>query len=124
MKLWGAGGRPLLTDNQRQDQRARPQVVPGEVQVGNEETFVLSKSSQALEQVAQGGGGVPVPGGVQGKVGRGAQGHVLVGDIGGGGMVGEWLDQMVLEGFSNLNDSKILRNEMKWNLLFNQFEVT
>ena len=57
-------------------------------QVGNEETFLLRKSSQALEWVAQGGGGVTVPGGVQGKVGHGAWGHGLVGDIGGRGMVG------------------------------------
>ena len=42
--------------------------MPGEVQVGNEETFLLRKSSQALGQVAQGGGGVTVPGGVQGKL--------------------------------------------------------
>lgn len=53
-------------------------VVPGEVQDGNEETFLLRKSSQALGWVAQGGVGVPVPGGVQGEVGRGAWGHGLV----------------------------------------------
>lgn len=34
------------------------------------------------------GGGVTVAGGVQGKVGCGAQGHGLVGDISGRGMVG------------------------------------
>ena len=34
----------------------------GEVQVGNEEPFLLGKSSQALGRVAQGGGGVTVPG--------------------------------------------------------------
>uniref|UniRef100_A0A8B9EG95 Uncharacterized protein n=1 Tax=Anser cygnoides TaxID=8845 RepID=A0A8B9EG95_ANSCY len=34
--------------------------------------FLETKSSQALGRVAQGGGGVTVPGGVQGKVGRGA----------------------------------------------------
>ena len=37
--------------------------------------------------VAQGGGGITLPGGVQGKVGRGAWGHDLVGDTGGRGMV-------------------------------------
>ena len=47
------------------------------------------------------GSGVTVPGGVQGKVGRGAQGHGLVGDIGGRGMVGPW----ILKVFSNLNNS-------------------
>jgi len=43
-----------------------------QVQVGNEETFLLRKSSQALEWVAQGSGGVTIPGDVQEKVGRGA----------------------------------------------------
>ena len=43
---------------------------------------------------AQGGGGVTTPGGVQGKVGRGAWGHVLVGDLGGRG----WLDLNELGG--------------------------
>ena len=62
--------------------------MPGEAQVGNEETFLLSKSGQALGRVAQGGGGVPVPGGVQGEVGRGAWGQGLVVVGGGGGMVG------------------------------------
>ena len=46
------------------------------------EKFLLRKSSQALGWVAQGGGGVTIPGGVQGTVGRGAWGHGLVGDIG------------------------------------------
>lgn len=81
--------------------------MPGEVQVGNEETFLLRKSSQALGRVAQGGGGVPIPGGVQGKVGRGAWGHGSAGDIGGRG----WLDQMILEGFSNLYDAMIQLGE-------------
>ncbi|EOB05890.1 hypothetical protein Anapl_07549, partial [Anas platyrhynchos] len=43
----------------------------GEVQVGNEKTFLLRKSSQALQRVAQAGGGVTIPEGVQRKVGRG-----------------------------------------------------
>ena len=44
----------------------------GGVHVVNQETFLLRKSSQALERVAQGGGGVTVPGGVQVKAGCGA----------------------------------------------------
>ena len=36
--------------------------MPGEVRVGNEETFLLRKSSQALGRVAQGGGGITVMG--------------------------------------------------------------
>jgi len=43
---------------------------------------------QALEWVAQGGGGVTDPGGVQGTFGRCVEGHGLVGTIGEGRMVG------------------------------------
>ena len=39
----------------------------GEVQVGYQETFVLQKSGEALEQVVQGGGGLIVSGRVQEK---------------------------------------------------------
>ena len=45
----------------------------------------------------------PSLGGVQGKVGRGAQGHGLVGDTGGRGTAGP--DDLV---FSSLNDSVTL----------------
>lgn len=41
-----------------------PQVVPGEVQFGEEEKFLLIKSSQALERVAQEGSGDTIPGAV------------------------------------------------------------
>lgn len=52
--------------------------------------FLLRKSSKTLEQVTQGGGGgVTIAGGIQGRVGHGAQGHALVGDIGGKRMVGQ-----------------------------------
>lgn len=49
-------------------------VVPQDlqVQVGNNETFLLRKSGQALEMDAHGGGGITVPDDVQGKVGHGA----------------------------------------------------
>jgi len=43
-----------------------------EVQVGK---FLLRKSGDALEQAAQGGGGVTVPGGVQEPCGCGSEGH-------------------------------------------------
>ena len=36
----------------------------GEVQVGYQEKFLLRKSGNALEQAAQGSGGVTIPGGV------------------------------------------------------------
>ena len=45
----------------------------------------VRKSGQALGRVAQGGGGVTVPGGAQGEVGRGAWGHGLVVTLVGGG---------------------------------------
>lgn len=41
-----------------------------------------------MEWIAQGCGGVTVPGGLQGKVGPGTQGHGLVGDCGSRGRVG------------------------------------
>jgi len=46
---------------------------------------IQKKSCQALEQAAQGGGGVS--GGVQGMCRCGSEGHGLVGSIGGGWMV-------------------------------------
>jgi len=58
---------------------------------------------QALAQAAQGGGGVPIPGGVQKACGCGTWGHGLAGVVGLGG----WLDSMISEVFSNLNDSVI-----------------
>jgi len=39
-----------------------PQVAPGEVQVGLKKEFLLRKSGDALEQAAQGGGGVTISG--------------------------------------------------------------
>jgi len=56
-------------------------------------------TGQALESAAQGSGAVPIPGGVQKKCRCGTLGHGLAG-------VGV-LDLMVLEVFSNLNDSRI-----------------
>lgn len=44
-------------------------VVPEEVQVGYEEEFLPSKDSQALEEAAQGGGAVPLPEGLQSRLG-------------------------------------------------------
>ena len=45
---------------------------------------------QVEEQVAQGSGGITVPGGVLEKVGRGVQGHGLVVTL----VIGGWFDQM------------------------------
>ena len=52
--------------------------MPGELQVGYSEEFLLRKSDEALEQPAQGGGGVTVPGGVQKKQRCGTEGHGLL----------------------------------------------
>ena len=49
---------------------------------------MLQKSNQALEWAAQGGGGVTIPRGVQETHRRGIEECDLVGDIGGGWMVG------------------------------------
>jgi len=51
-----------------------------------------------LEQTVQGGGGVPIPGGVKKTCRCGTSGHGLVGLV----VLGWQLDLMVLEVFSNL----------------------
>jgi len=56
-----------------------------------------------LEQAVQGGGGVPIPGGVQKTCRCGTAGHALAGLVALGGQ----LDLMNLEVFSNLDDSMI-----------------
>ena len=47
--------------------------MPGEVQVGQQQEFLLRTSAEALAQAAQGGGGVTVPRGVQDKGTRGTE---------------------------------------------------
>jgi len=51
-----------------------------------------------VEQAAQGGGGVPIPGGVQKTCRCGILGSGLVDMV----VLGGWLDMMTLEVFSNL----------------------
>ena len=58
---------------------------------------------QALEQAAQGSGGLTMPGGVQKMRRRGTSGRGLVGMV----VLGWQLDLMILEVFSKLNDSMI-----------------
>ena len=53
-----------------------------EVQIGYWGNFLYWKSGQALDQAAQGSGGVPIPGGVQKPHGCGPWGHGLVGRVG------------------------------------------
>ena len=50
--------------------------------------FILRKSGEALEEAAQGGGGVTDPGGVQRAFGCCVEGHGLARTIGEGQMVG------------------------------------
>ena len=50
---------------------------------GVENFLLIQKSDQVLEQAAQGGGGVTVPGGVQETFGCCTKGRGLVGNIGG-----------------------------------------
>ena len=69
------GGRSLLLNNKRQDKRQQPQVRPGEVQIGYEEKHLHCKGGQALEQAAQGGGGITSPGAVSKLHSCGALGH-------------------------------------------------
>ena len=70
--------------------------------LGNDSS--LRESGQALEWAAQVGGGVIIPGGVQGTFGCCTEGRGLVGNIGGRWMVG--LGD--LRGLSNLGNSVIL----------------
>ena len=73
-----------------------------DVQVGCKEQFSLRGSGEAVAQVAWEGGGVTVPGGVQELWGCGSEGH---GQCHGGSGLG--LDLVILEAFSDLNDSMI-----------------
>ena len=53
----------------------------GEVQVGYQEEILHTEGGDALEQVAQGGCGCPIPGGIQGQAGCGSgQPGLVVGD--------------------------------------------
>ena len=69
-----------------------------------QEKFLYWRSGQALQQAAQRSGGVPIPGGVQKMCRGGISGHGLAGMV----VLGWRLDLMILELFSNLNDSMIL----------------
>jgi len=57
-----------------------------------------------LEQAAQGSGGVAIPGGIQKMCRYGTSGHGLAGMV----VMGWQLDLIILEVFSNLNDSMLL----------------
>ena len=101
MARWGSA---FSLRYKQQDEREQSQAAPGEVQVGYYEEFLLRKSDEALEEAAQGSGGVTIPGGVHEKGRCGTEGHGVVGNIGAKCTV----DLDDLEVFSNLNDSMIL----------------
>jgi len=63
-----------------------------------------------LELAAQGSGGVAIPGGVQKTCGHGTAGCVLAGMVG----LGWRMDSMILEVFSNLNDSVTKCSTSPW----------
>lgn len=74
--------------------------------------FFSEKSDQALDQAAEGSGGVTASGSVRETWRCGAEGQVLVGM-----MVMDWrLELMVLEVFSNINNSMILWSKLETSL--------
>lgn len=98
------GGWPLLLGNYQQEKSIKLQTAVGQVQIGHQEEFLHWKVAQALARMAHGGGGgVSVPGGVQGVTGYGTQ-YSSLGDTVG---ISHRLD-FISEVFSNLSDSMIL----------------
>ena len=77
------------------------------------EKFLHWKSGQALDQAAQGGGGVTIPGGIQKMCRCGTSGHGLAGT----GVLGWRLDLIILEVFSNINISMILCWRERWGVV-------
>jgi len=59
-------------------------------------------NGEALEQAAQGGGGVTIPGDL----------NVALRDVGNLLVIGGWSDWMILEIFSNFGDSMILSSSL------------
>jgi len=76
--LWRGGHCPLLLGNSDRKSENGLNFHQGEVQ----ETFVLRKGGELLQQAAQGGGSVAVPGGVQETWSCDTKEHSLVGSIG------------------------------------------
>ena len=52
------------------------QIKRGEIQIGQKEKSFYSKGGEALAQVAQRGGGCPIPGDIQGWAGQGPE-HLM-----------------------------------------------
>jgi len=59
-------------------------------------------NGEALEQAAQGGGGVTIPGDL----------NVALRDVGNLLVIGGWSDRMILEILSNFGDSMILSSSL------------
>lgn len=85
----------------RWNMRASPQVEPGEVQVGHQKEFLHGKHCPALERASLRGGGVCIPGDVQGMTGHGTQRSGQGDKVG----ISQRLDLMTLVVFPNPNDS-------------------
>lgn len=68
--------------------------------VGYQENFLPGRSGQALAQSAHGSGRVTILGGVPELWRFGTEEHGLVGMV----RMGQWLDKVILELFSSLND--------------------
>ena len=62
--------------------------MPGEIQVGYKEKFILWKSDEVLELTAQGGGWVTIPGNIQETSRCGSKGQGVLGNVGGRWTVG------------------------------------
>lgn len=68
------------------------------------------RGSQSLEQAAQSSGGATILGDIEKMYRCGTKEHRLVQGL---TVLGEQLDSMILEGFSTLNDSMILRSRQQ-----------
>ena len=53
----------------------------GQIQTRQKEEIFYNESDETLEQIAQRGNGVPIPGNIQGQVGRGSRQPALVEDV-------------------------------------------
>lgn len=94
--------REILPDNFWKNQRKWPLDAPGEFQVGHQEEFLHRRSGQALELAAQERGGVTIPESSRND----CTWHLVLQSSCHDG-VSSKVDMMILEMFSNLNNSMI-----------------
>ena len=72
-----------------------------------------------MAEAAQGGGGLTIPGGAQGRSEYGNEEAWLAGMMG----MGWWLDEMILVVFSNFNSSMILLYSCEYHNTDSHFRV-